>query len=159
MGKRVRNIPVLVDLPARFRMMDEFGEYRQVISLPSPPLEAFAGPEISPHLARIANDGMAELVDRYPGRFVAFAGVLPMNNVREAEKELERVMTLPGARGVQLYSNVAGRPLDGQEFRPLFDELARRAAVIWLHPTRGAGFPDYHSEDRSMYEIWWTFGW
>jgi predicted TIM-barrel fold metal-dependent hydrolase len=30
---------------------------------------------------------------------------------------------------------------------------------IWLHPARGANFPDYLSEDRSLYEIWWTFGW
>ena len=30
---------------------------------------------------------------------------------------------------------------------------------IWLHPTRGADFPDYATEDKSQYEIWWTFGW
>ena len=53
MGKRVRNISTMVDLDARFRMMDEFGEYCQVISLASPPLEAFAGPELSPNLAQM----------------------------------------------------------------------------------------------------------
>jgi aminocarboxymuconate-semialdehyde decarboxylase len=30
---------------------------------------------------------------------------------------------------------------------------------IWLHPFRGADFSDYATEDRSQYEIWWTFGW
>jgi predicted TIM-barrel fold metal-dependent hydrolase len=28
-----------------------------------------------------------------------------------------------------------------------------------LHPARGADFPDYKSETKSHYEIWWTFGW
>ncbi len=158
MGKRVRNIPGLVDLDARFRMMDEFGDYRQVISLASPPLESFADPEACAVLARMANDGMAELVDRYPSRFPGFVASLPMNHPDAAEKELERAAGL-GARGVQLYSNVAGKPLDSEEFLPLFAELARRDLVIWLHPARGADFPDYPGEDRSKYEIWWTFGW
>src|SRR6266704_837412 len=158
MGKRVRNIPGLVDLDARFRMMDEFGDYRQVISLASPPLESFADPEACAVLARMANDGMAELVDRYPGRFPGFVASLPMNHPDAVEKELERAAGL-GARGVQLYSNVAGKPLDSEEFLPLFAELARRDLVIWLHPARGADFPDYPGEDRSKYEIWWTFGW
>ncbi|MBI1790184.1 MAG: amidohydrolase family protein [Acidobacteria bacterium] len=159
MGKRSRNLPVMVDLDARFRMMDEFGEYRQVISLASPPIESFAGPETSPLLASMANDGMAELVDRYPARFPGFAAALPMNNPSAAERELERAATQLGALGVQLYSNAAGKPLDAPEFLPLFDELARRDLAIWLHPARGGDFPDYRAEDRSKYEIWWTFGW
>jgi aminocarboxymuconate-semialdehyde decarboxylase len=147
-----------VDLDARFRMMDEFGDYRQVISLASPPIESFAGPETSPLLARMANDGMADLVDRYPARFPAFAAALPMNNPDAAAKELERALNL-GARGAQIYSNAAGKPLDSPEFLPLFDELARRDRVLWLHPARAGDFSDYRSEGRSRYEIWWTFGW
>ncbi len=159
MGKRIRNIPWALDLDARFRMMDEFGDYRQVISLVSPPLESFAGPETTPLLARIANDGMAELVDRYPARFPGFVASLPMNNARAAESELERAVTELGARGVQIFSNAAGKPLDSEEFLPLFEAMARHDLPIWLHPARGADFPDYRSEDRSRYEIWWTFGW
>lgn len=159
MGKRSRNIPVMSDLDARFRLMDEFGEYRQVLSLASPPIETFADPETSPDLANMANDGMAELVNRYPERFPGFAAALPMNNPRGAEKELERAVTQLGALGVQLYSNAAGKPLDAPEFQPLFDELARRDRAIWLHPARAGNFPDYLTEERSKYEIWWTFGW
>ncbi len=159
MGKRSRNIPPMWDLDARFRMMDEFGEYCQILSLASPPIEAFAGPDASPDLARIANDGMAELVSRYPSRFPGFAAALPMNNASAAERELERSLTDLGALGVQLYSNAAGKPLDAPEFAPLFDEVAKRDRVVWLHPARAANFPDYLSEDKSKYEIWWTFGW
>jgi uncharacterized protein len=158
MGKRVRNIPALFDLSARFRMMDEFGDYRQVISIASPPIESFAGPEITPRLASLANDGMAELVERHPDRFVGFAGSLPMNHPDAAAKELERAAAA-GARGFQIYSNVSGRPLDHPEILPLIEQMVRKELAIWLHPARGANSPDYQTEDRSRYEIWWTFGW
>ena len=159
MGKRSRDIPIMCDLDARFRTMDEFGEYCQVISLASPPIEAFAEPGVSPVLARMANDGMAELVAKHPGRFPAFVAALPMNNPSESEKELDRALGQLGAVGVQMYSNVAGKALDAPEFLPLFDELAKRDRPIWLHPARGGNFPDYLTEERSKYEIWWTFGW
>jgi len=159
MGKRSRNIPVMWDLDARFRMMDEFGDYRQVISLASPPIESFADPSVSPVLAQMANDGMAELVEHHRDRFPAFVAALPMNNPDAALFELDRALTQLGAVGVQLYSNAAGKALDSPEFQPIFDELARRDRAIWLHPARAGNFPDYLSEQRSQYEIWWTFGW
>jgi predicted TIM-barrel fold metal-dependent hydrolase len=159
MGKRSRNIPVMWDLDARFRLMDEFGDYRQVISLASPPIESFADPSVSPVLAQMANDGMAELVEHHRDRFPAFVAALPMNHPDAAMRELERALTQLGAVGVQLYSNAAGKALDSPEFQPIFDELARRDRAIWLHPARAGNFPDYLSEERSQYEIWWTFGW
>jgi len=77
-GKRVRNMPTIVNLDARFKVMDEFGDYCQFLSLPSPPLESMASPERSPLLARAANDGLAELVKKHPDRFIGFAASLPM---------------------------------------------------------------------------------
>ena len=56
MQRRIREIPALFDLDLRFRIMDGFRDYVQVISLPSPPIEAFAAPEKSPELAQIANE-------------------------------------------------------------------------------------------------------
>lgn len=159
MGKRVQNVPTGADLDARFRVMDEFGEYVQVLSLPAPPLEVLAGPEESPHLARVANDGLAALVEKYPHRFIGFIASLPMNNPAEAEKEMVRAISDLGAKGVQIYSNAAGKPLDAPEFLPFFEEAARQDITIWMHPARGANFPDYLTETKSKYEIWWTFGW
>ena len=68
-GKRVRGVPVIVDLEARFRMMDQFDDYVQVICLPNPPLEVLGAPEISSKLAKVANDGMVDYVAKYPDRF------------------------------------------------------------------------------------------
>jgi predicted TIM-barrel fold metal-dependent hydrolase len=158
-GKRVQNIATITDLDKRFKILDEFGDYLQVLTLPMPPLELLAGPEKSPQLARDGNDGIAELVRKYPNRFLGFAATLPMNNPKEAEKEMVRAISELGALGVQLFTNVAGKPLDSPEFLPILEEAARRDVPIWLHPARSAEFADYSSEDRSQYEIWWTFGW
>jgi predicted TIM-barrel fold metal-dependent hydrolase len=158
--KRWLTIPVLYDLPARLAIMQRFDGYQQVLTLSNPPIEAIAGPDESPRLARLANDGMAEICDQYPDRFPAFVASLPMNNVPAALEEMERAIVRLGAPGIQLFTNVNGRPLDDAEFIPVFDAAVNRHDVpIWLHPARGANMPDYASESRSKYEIWWTFGW
>jgi aminocarboxymuconate-semialdehyde decarboxylase len=159
MGKRVQNIKSIIDLDERFRVMDEFGDYCQVISLPTPPVEILASPADSPDLARTANDGMAELTSKYPDRFPAFVASLPMNNPDQAVREMERCLGPLRAAGVQLYSNAAGKPLDAGEFRPIFELAAASDTPIWLHPERTADFSDYASEPRSQFEIFWTFGW
>jgi uncharacterized protein len=158
-GKRVREAATIVDLDARFKVMDEFGEYCQVLSLPLPPLETLAGPDKTPQMARMVNDGFAELCKKHPERFPSFIASLPMNNLEESLKEAERAVKQLGARGVQVFTNVKGKPLDADDVLPLFEELARRGTVIWMHPARGAEVTDYLSEDKSKYEIWWTFGW
>lgn len=159
MGKRVRNIPVLYDLDERFRMMDQFEDYAQVLSLCSPPLEVMAGPEQSPEFAKMANDGMAEYVDKYPDRFPAFIASLPMNNPDAALEEIDRAIKDLKAVGIQFFTNVAGKPLDLPEFKPLFQKMAEYDLPIWIHPTRGADIPDYPTEEKSKYEIWFVFGW
>ena len=159
-GKRVREIPVLVDLDLRLKQMEEFGDdYRQIPCLGAPPLEALGGPEVATDLARIANDGMAEIVSRHPGRFPSFVASLPMNAPEAAVEEAKRAVNSLGACGVQIFTNVNGKPLDLPEFRPLFDTMAALDKPLWLHPARTAAFADYQTEDRSEYEIWWTFGW
>src|SRR5579871_6399199 len=84
----VRNIQAIWDLDFRFKVMDEiraeFGDYCQVLTLPAPTIEAVAGPDKSPEVARIANDGLAELVHKHPDRFPAFCASMPMNNPDEA---------------------------------------------------------------------------
>ncbi|MGH9323810.1 MAG: amidohydrolase family protein [Vicinamibacteria bacterium] len=159
MGKRVRAIPMLYDLDERFRIMDRFSDYHQVLSLASPPLEAVGPPKIAADLAKAANDGMADLVRRYPDRFPAFAASVPLSAGDEAWDELRRSIEELGARAVQIFTNVSGKPLDAPEFSPLFEVMAGYDLPILLHPARGASFADYPTETKSKYEIWWTFGW
>ena len=159
-GKRVRNIQAIHDLDFRFKVADEFGEgYAQFLTLPAPPIETLGTPSESAEAAKIGNDGLAELCQKHPQRFIGFAAGMPMNNVDGCLKEMDRAVSQLGARGIQIYTNVKGKPLDAPEFLPIFEEAARRDLAILMHPTRGADFADYKTEEKSLYEIWWTLGW
>ena len=157
--KRWLNIPVLYDLEARLRMMEEFRDYRQILTLSLPAIEFVAPPDKSPELARIANDGMAEIVAKRPDRFPGFVASLPMNNLPATLAEMTRAIEQLGARGVQIFTNVLGRPLDDPDFAPIFERMHAYDLPIWMHPTRGPGMSDYATEKKSKYEIWWLFGW
>ncbi len=159
MVKRVSNIPVMIDLDRRFEIMDRHDGYRQVLTLAAPPLEAIAGPDVTPDLAKLANDEMAAIVQTHPDRFPAFVAQLPMNNPEAAVREVDRAINDLGATGVQIYTNVDGRALDNPEYQPIFDRMAEHNLPMWMHPSRGADFPDYVGEERSKYDLWWAFGW
>ena len=158
-GKRMQAVVPVHNLEERFRQMDAYGDYKQLISLPNPPLEDIMDAETGTHLARVANDAMAEECAKHPDRFVGFAAALCMLDMDTTMEELHRAITDLGARGVQIFTNVAGEPLDKPEYQQLFDAMAKYDLPIWMHPARGADMPDYKGEDRGRYEMWWCFGW
>lgn len=125
----------IVDLDVRLRWMDRYPDVIQVLTVSQPPLEKFVGPKDAIELAKIANDEMAELVEKYPNRFIAAAACLPMNDVDAALKETDRAIKELGLKGVQIYSKVAGETLDNPKFRPLFAKMALYNLPIWVHPT------------------------
>jgi uncharacterized protein len=151
--------PVLTDLEARWRKIEPYGEYAQILVLAVPPLEEVGPPEVAAEFARIANDEMADLARRFPDRFLGFAAALPLNDVEEAARELDRALTQLGALGAQMYTNVLGAPLDDPRFEPLFARLEDAGRAVWLHPTRSAAWADYPVESRSDYGLWWSIGW
>jgi aminocarboxymuconate-semialdehyde decarboxylase len=157
--KRMTGIPVLVDVELRLKIMDRYEGYVQILTLANPPVEVIADARTSPELIRLANDELAEMVARHPDRFPSFVASLPMNNPDAAVAEIDRAIDALGATGVQIYTNVAGRPLDLPEYRPIFARMAERDLPIWMHPARPAGFADYAGEARSKFDIWWAFGW
>jgi aminocarboxymuconate-semialdehyde decarboxylase len=157
--KRVTSIRMLHDMEARVAMMAEWPGYQQVLTLSNPPLEAIAGPADSPGLARLGNDALRDICARRPDMFPAWAASLPLNNVEASLAEIDRAIAL-GARGIQLFTNVNGRPLDDPECLPIFERaVAHHRVPIWLHPARGANTPDYPTEKKSKYEIWQVLGW
>ncbi|MCC6201673.1 MAG: amidohydrolase [Gammaproteobacteria bacterium] len=156
---RSEQVPMMTDLDERLRVMDRFDDYQQVLSLAAPSIEMIPEPRDAADLARVGNDDLRALCDRYPERFPGFIAALAMNNAEAMVAEARRAVRDLGALGVQIYSNVNGKPLDAPQFRPLFELMAELDRPIWIHPARNANFPDYLTEDRSLYEIWWTFGW
>ena len=153
-------MPALFDLDARFRAMDTAGEgYVQIVNTANPPVEAVAAPAQALELSRIANDEMAELVARHPDRFAGAAACVPMNDIDAALVELNRAIQQLGFVGVQIYTDVKGRPLDDPQFAPLFDRIAELDIPVLLHPVRGPDRADYPTEDTSRFDTWRVIGW
>ena len=158
LGKRVRGIPALSNLDERRRVVGMFEDYAQVLSLGLPAVERLWGPDTAPEMARIGNDGLAEIIARHPDQFVGYSALLPMNVPEAAVREAERVLA-NGANAVQVASNVNGRPLDEPEFWPIFEVIAKSGKPILLHPARTREMPDYPTEKHSKYEICSVLGW
>ncbi len=152
--------PMMTQLDERFAIMDLYDEYQQILSLGSPPFELVADDAQSKELAKIGTDSMAELCAQHPDRFPGFISTPPMGAGIDAILEASRyAVEEAGACGMQIYTHVNGRPIDDPEFAPFFDYMAKVDLPIWLHPARGAKMADYPTEEKSKYEIWWTFGW
>jgi len=155
-----RSLPTLFDLDRRLRVMDTAGEgYVQIINTANPPVENMAGPEDALELSRIANDEMAELVSRFPDRFLGAAACLPMNNPQGTLEELDRAVRQLGHCAVQIYTDVQGRPLDDPAFAPVFDKVAELDIPVLLHPVRGPDRADYPTEHSSRFDTWRIIGW
>src|SRR3954454_12598591 len=103
-GAPLRGGKKLFDLAERFREMDKFGDSREIISLPNPPIEDFAPGPVGLDLAKIGNDAMAELCARYPQRFPTFVAALSMTDVEGSVAEARRAVTELGAGGVQIFT-------------------------------------------------------
>ena len=158
--KILAHVPPLFDMDARFKVMDAFEPIAQVLTVgPVPPLEAFAKPKRATELAQLANDEMAELVGKYPDRFVAAIALLPMNDAEAAIAEADRAVNQLGLRGLYVHSNINGKPLDSPGFLPLFEMMATHDLPVYIHPWRGPDVSDYSTETGSKFSIASTFGW
>jgi aminocarboxymuconate-semialdehyde decarboxylase len=94
------------------------------------------------------NELSAGLIQERPDRFGGYAA-LPLPDVDGALRELEYGLDVLKLDGVVLFSNARGFYLGDTRFRPLFDELERRGAVVFIHPNaspdpsaHGLGLPD-----------------
>jgi predicted TIM-barrel fold metal-dependent hydrolase len=157
-GKRVREIPCIHDLDARKKVVDQFEDYAQILSYPQPPIEILAKPEEANEFCKLINDGFAETIEKNRAHFPGWVAQIALNAPDAGAAEAERAIK-NGALGVQIYTNIAGKPLDLPAFAPFWETMNKLGKPVWLHPARAANFPDYLSEQKSKYEIWWTFGW
>lgn len=149
----------LFSLDDRFRIMDKYEGLAQVLTLAIPPLESVANPRDAAELAKIANDEMAELVVKYPDRFVAAVASLPLNSMDLALRETDRAVRELNFKGVQIFTSADSKPLDSPDFSALYEKMCEYDLPIWIHPARGLDASDYQGEGRSWYRIFTMFGW
>jgi aminocarboxymuconate-semialdehyde decarboxylase len=129
------NYRVLSDLDLRLRVMNRYPDVLQVLVPAIPPLETLVSAADAPDLARLNNDEMAGLVEKYPDKFISSIALLPQNNVKASMNELERVVTKLDMRGILLHSNVNGETLDLVKFKPLFAQMAEYDLPVFIYPS------------------------
>lgn len=151
--------PELHDIDARLRLLDQVDDYAQILCLANPPIEAMAGPDEAPRLARLGNDALAATTRAHPDRFPGFVAGLPMNNPGASVIEARRAVKELGACGIQIFTNVNGVPLSDPQYFDLFAVMAELDRPILVHPIRMGNHADYTSEQKSEAEVWFTFGW
>jgi 6-methylsalicylate decarboxylase len=97
--------------------------------------------------ARFVNDQYADLVERHRDRFGAFAA-LPMPHIDQSIGEMRRALDQLGMAGIAMNTTVLGHALVDPGYRPVFAELNRRSAVLYLHPAGNSAcsplIRDYH---------------
>ena len=129
----------------RLRLMDSAGVRMQVLSPGT--THYFDDPRVASEAARLLNDSFSDLASTHPDRISVYAS-LPLPHIGECLRELERAAQLPGVVGVTCHCSILGKSLAAPEFDSVYEELNRRAAILFLHPCRNgvcsALINDYH---------------
>lgn len=131
---RLSAIREACDIDFRIERITKLGISRQILTLGTQLiLDDLHYPiDILPKLARIANDEMANTIshkDHFYG-----VGAITLYDVGKAIDELDRCINDLGFVGVQIDSNIGGKPLDCPDFEPFYDRLTHWKAGLWIHP-------------------------
>jgi len=131
-GYRLLHPTRAADFAERFPAMDRAGIAKEILSV-SGVAPYFAEEASAVEAARFANDLYADLVREQPDRFAAF-GVLPMPHIGPSLAELARTLDELDFWGITVTTSILGTSPAHAQFDPIYAELDRRGAVLFLHP-------------------------
>ena len=122
----------LWDIEQRKADMADYGVDKQIITLALPTMFQGMDHDLALEITRLANDEVRRLADEYPDSFIP-VGTIP--TVSDAFLgEFDRCIGELDMAGVQIFSNVDGRPLDDEQFWPLYERAAATDTPLWMHP-------------------------
>ena len=133
-GRRAGGRPPAWSPEASLEDMDKSGIATAILSVVQPGIWFGGNVEESRNLARKLNDYGAAMVKEHPGRFGLFAVIAPPD-VQGSLKEIEYAFDTLRADGIALHTSYQDKYLGDPSFAPVYEELNRRRAVIYVHPT------------------------
>jgi predicted TIM-barrel fold metal-dependent hydrolase len=144
------------DIEYRVKDVTKLGISKQILTLGNQAIldDAYYPVDILPRLARAANDGIAKAVEKHPDRFYG-VGTVTLYDIDQAIDELDRCVNDLGMLGVQIISNVGGKPLDLPQFDPFYDRLCHHGVGLWIHPGYMRKAYDWLSEYHFSSLIGW----
>ena len=113
--------------------MDKAGVATAILSVTTPQV-SFTDAANARRIARESNEWVARLAKDNPGRFGSFA-MLPMQDTDGALRELEYALDVLKADGIGLLTSYNDKWLGHPSYAPVMDELNRRKAILYTHPT------------------------
>jgi aminocarboxymuconate-semialdehyde decarboxylase len=120
------------DVDARIKDMDACRIDTQIVSHTLPSVEELPVKDGVRWAGKI-NDYFIESCEKYPGRLYAYA-TLPLQDVGQAEKELDRVCSSPAVKGIGMFSNVNFKPISSPEYDPIYRKAEAYGLPIFIHP-------------------------
>lgn len=120
------------DIKARFELMNKAGVAIQVLSA-TPQSPHFKNKDHAVKAAQYINNQYAEVVKKWPDRFVAYAS-LPLPHIEESLIEMKRTLDEFGMLGVCVTTTILDKSPADDYFAPILEELNKRKSVLYIHP-------------------------
>lgn len=120
----------LYDVEEHLRVMDAVGIDVAVLSI----AVSNDDPDLALEECRAWDDEVAELIKRYPNRFVGFAPVPPLGGPKALD-ELDRAINSLGLKGVVIRSQASGLSLDAKELYPFYKRVCELDVPVFVHPS------------------------
>ena len=115
--------------------MDQAGTATAVVSPTTPQVNFLHGdPQAAARIARESNEWVKKMMGEHPGRFGMFA-MLPLPHIEESLKEIAYAFDTLKADGIGTMTSYGDKWLGYADFAPVWEELNRRKATVYTHPT------------------------